>query len=225
MKIPHFSGLCPPPPFKNSTYTVICYLPTLWVLVRERVLHGKISGGSQKYRKGVDHRKGRVPLERGGCKVVPSYDQLRSLPYRVKIQDVYKVPSQCNFQNRSYSNQDEEDQLPSAVNLPEHDSIPEHDSTLGTEGNRSSLQPQDSDIPEEITCPPWDNDLGMTNTPERSSEAVTNVSRRNPPKDRRHPNTWLTTNCRNLCGRNPVYMYIALLKNWKHKKGLYSKLQ
>ena len=81
-------------------------------------------------------------------------NQLRSLPYRVKIQDVYKVPSQCNFQNRSYSNQDEEDQLPSAVNLPEHDSIPEHDSTLGTEGNRSSLQPQDSDIPEEITCPP-----------------------------------------------------------------------
>ena len=34
----------------------------------------KISGDSQKYRKGLDHRKGGVLLERGGgCKVVPSY--------------------------------------------------------------------------------------------------------------------------------------------------------
>ena len=32
----------------------------------------KISGGLRKYRKEVDHRKG-VELERGGCKVVPSY--------------------------------------------------------------------------------------------------------------------------------------------------------
>ena len=66
MKIPNFSGLRPSPPFKDSTYTVICYLPTLWVLVRERAPCGKISGGSRKYRKGVDHRKGGVPLERGG---------------------------------------------------------------------------------------------------------------------------------------------------------------
>ena len=44
------------------------------MLVRERAPRGKISGGSRKYRKGVDHRKGGVPLERGGCKVVPSYD-------------------------------------------------------------------------------------------------------------------------------------------------------
>ena len=116
---------------------------------------------------------------------------IRSLPYRVKIQDVYKVPSQCNIQNRSYSNQDEEDQLPSIVNLPEPDlpeSIPEPESTSGTEGNTSaSLQPQDREIPEEIACPPCDNDLGMANTPATSSEAVTKVSRRNPPRNRRTP--------------------------------------
>ena len=35
----------------------------------------KISGGSRKYRKGVDHRKGEVPLEMGGCKVVQSYEE------------------------------------------------------------------------------------------------------------------------------------------------------
>ena len=35
--------------------------------------------GSRKYRKGVDHRKGGVPLERGGCKVVPSYGLLHVL--------------------------------------------------------------------------------------------------------------------------------------------------
>ena len=58
MKIPNFSGLRPSPLFKDSTYTVICYLPRLWVLVRERAPHGKISGGSQKYRKGLDYRKG-----------------------------------------------------------------------------------------------------------------------------------------------------------------------
>ena len=74
MKIPNFSGLRPSPPFKDSTYTVICYLQRLWVLVRERAPREKISGGSRKYRKGVDHRKGGgVPLERGGCEVVPSY--------------------------------------------------------------------------------------------------------------------------------------------------------
>ena len=94
MKIPHFSGLCPPPPFKNSTYTVICYLPTLWVLVRERAPHEKISGGSQKYRKGVDHRKGGVPLERGGgCKVVPSYDNLKE----IKSEELKMLPASSVF--------------------------------------------------------------------------------------------------------------------------------
>ena len=58
MKIPNFSGLRPSPSFKDSTYTVIDYLPTLWVLLPVRVSRGKISGGSRKYRKGVDHRKG-----------------------------------------------------------------------------------------------------------------------------------------------------------------------
>ena len=72
MKIPNFS-----PPFKDSTCTVICYLQRLLVLVRERAPREKISGGSRKYRKGVDHRKG-VPLERGGCKVVPSYEMLQN---------------------------------------------------------------------------------------------------------------------------------------------------
>ena len=67
MKIPNFSRLRPSPPFKDSTYTVICYLPTLWVLVRERAPCGKISGGSRKYRKGVDHRKG-GSTRKGGLK-------------------------------------------------------------------------------------------------------------------------------------------------------------
>ena len=109
----------------------------------------------------------------------------------MKIQDVYKVPSQCNIQNRSYSNQDEDDQLPSTVNLPEQDlpeSIPEPEPTSGTECNTSaSLQLQDRDIFEEIAYPPCDNDLGMANTPEMSSEAATKVSRRNPPRERRTP--------------------------------------
>ena len=73
MKIPNFWGLRPSPPFKDSTYTVICYLPTLWVLVRERAPRGKISGGSRKYRKGVDHRKGGVPLERGSAQTLTSF--------------------------------------------------------------------------------------------------------------------------------------------------------
>ena len=65
MKIPNFSGLRPSPPFKESIYTVICYLPTLRVLVRERAPRGKISGGSRKYRKGVGQRKrGEVELEK-----------------------------------------------------------------------------------------------------------------------------------------------------------------
>ena len=44
----------------NSVYygAVICYLPTLLLLARERAPCRKISGGSRKYRKGVDHRKG-----------------------------------------------------------------------------------------------------------------------------------------------------------------------
>ena len=66
MKIPNFSGLRPSPPFKDSTYTVICYLPRLWVLVRERAPCGKISGGSRKYRKGVDHREGGSTRKGGG---------------------------------------------------------------------------------------------------------------------------------------------------------------
>ena len=33
----------------------------------------KISGGSRKYRKGVDHRRG-GSARKGGCKVVLSYD-------------------------------------------------------------------------------------------------------------------------------------------------------
>ena len=38
----------------------------------ESAPRGKISGGSRKYRKGVDHRKG-GSARKGGCKVVPSY--------------------------------------------------------------------------------------------------------------------------------------------------------
>ena len=72
MKIPNFSGLRPSPPFKDSTYTGICYLQRLWVLVRERALRKKISGGSRKYRKGVYQRKVGC-ARKGGCKVVPSY--------------------------------------------------------------------------------------------------------------------------------------------------------
>ena len=60
----------------------------------------KISGGSRKYRKGVDHRKGGSARKGGGCKVVPSYDS-QILEILLKIFVLYIQGTDMNFLSKN----------------------------------------------------------------------------------------------------------------------------
>ena len=92
MKIPNFSGLCPSPPFKDSKYTVICYLPRLWVLVRERAPRDKFQGVRGNI-EGVDHRKGGSARKAGGEGNFPCR---RSVNFSTSINEVI---IKCSMEN------------------------------------------------------------------------------------------------------------------------------
>ena len=112
-------------------------------------------------------------------------NQLRSLPYRVKVNDVYKVPSQLNIEQRHHITSEDDDPqplLPSADSQVVH-SVAEY---LPDKEPSTSTLSELVDIPEEIACPPCDKDLGKELPSAESSDAPI-IHQGRPPRDRRPP--------------------------------------
>ena len=120
--------------------------------------------------------------------------QLRALPYKVKLTEVYKVPSQLS-DCEIIKDRREPLVLHESSNMLSQEDNHEMEGSNTPEGTLEELVEEispeattPSDIPQQICAPPSDDEQDTTIINEQSEQLATEeVPRRNPRRDRKRP--------------------------------------